>query len=374
LPTPIRVLHIITQLDVGGAEHQLLTLCRHLPRDRFACRVATLVAGGELVPRFVEAGVPVDALDRGSTGGRRGQLLAIARAIRAWRPHVVQTWLSKANHVGRLAALLAGRPPLVACFRDQGFNAGPGDTFLDLCLEPLTARVLHNSATGRDSYLRRLRLARPSRQALLPNGIDAGRYRPDPTARAALRAERGLAADDPVVVMVARLHPVKDPALFLALARRVRRELPAARFWLVGGGPLAADLAGDLAADPDPGVWLAGERDDVPRLLAAADLAVLTSRSEGLSNTILEAMSVGLPVVVTRVGGNGELVVEGETGHLVADRDAAALAAPVIALLRDPARRRAFGQAGRARVVAEFSIERMVQRAANCYEECARRP
>ncbi len=361
----IRILHIITQLTVGGAERQLLTLCNQLPRDEFECRVISLVRGGALIPDFEAAGVSVVVLDRRDTGGPYGQLIAIIREIRAWAPQILQTWLQKANQVGRIAAWLAASSPVVANCRDMGFMAKPADTWLDSLLDPSTSLTLHNSASGRQSYLRRLRGAARVRHGILPNGIDCAKFSPDTDARAELRRELTVAEDAPVAIMVARLHPIKDPQLYLAVARKVRESLPAARFWLVGGGPLEAELRAALAEKPDPGIWIAGERDDVPRLLKAADLALLTSSSEGLSNTILEAMSCGLAVVAGDVGGNAELVRNGATGLLFRDREPRHVAQAVERLLLDNPLRSRMGAAGRQRVEESYSLAKLVENAAS---------
>lgn len=368
----VRIVHVITQLDTGGAETQLLALCRGLPAERFACRVVSLRAGGRLRPAFLAAGCAVSELDRRDCGGALGQLLALVRLLRRERPDIVQTWLLRANHVGRLAALLAGQPPLLATYRDMGFQAGPRDGLLDRLLAAGSELILHNSARGRRAHLARTGEAAPSRHRLLPNGVDTERFRPDPAARQRLRSELGVPATAPVVVMVARLHPVKDPALFLAVGRQVRQTLPEARFWLVGDGPLAPALREELAARPDPGLWLAGERSDIPALLAAADLAVLTSRSEGLSNTILEAMAAGLPVLATDVGGNRELVADGSNGRLVSTRDPGAIAGNVVQLLQNQALAASFGERGRRRAVDEFSLQQLVGRSLAVYERLIR--
>lgn len=365
---PHRILHVITQLDMGGAERQLLNLCRLMPRDRFESAVLSLKAGGTLVPEFRAAGCEVFELDRRDHGGASGQLLALVRLLREWKPDLAQTWLLKGNHVGRLAASLAANCPTVAGFRDMGFAAGPSDTFLDRLLAPATALILHNSDGGRRAHLDRLHERSGPRHGLLPNGVDSALFRPDAEARAEVRAELGLADGTPVVIMVARLQPIKNPDLFLAVGRRVRKALPDARFWLVGGGFEAERLQALLDADPDPGIWLAGERFDVPRLLAAADLALLTSRSEGLSNTILEAMACGLPVLATDVGGNAELVNDGETGYLLPVHEADPIAARVTKLLQDIPLAEKMGRRGREILEERYSLESLVERAGRYYE------
>ena len=364
----IRILHVITQLDTGGAERQLLALCRALPAARFANRVVSLKAGGSLREDFAGAGCPVIELDRRRAGGPVGQLLALATLMRRERPDVVQTWLLKANHVGRLAALLAGQHPVVASVRDMGFKVGLGDILLDRLLAAGTSLVLHNSARGRAAFLSRSGEVGRSRHRLLPNGVDVERFRPDPEARQRLRRELGLGAADPVVLMVARLFPEKDPWLFLAVGRRVRQALPSARFWLVGGGYLAPRIQAELDAQPDPGLWLAGERQDIPALLAAADLVLLTSQSEGLSNTLLEAMAAGLPVLATDVGGNRELIRNGENGFLLESRDPEEIAALVVQVLQNQALASRLGSSGRRRAEAEFSLDRLVTRSIEYYE------
>ncbi len=366
---PIRIMHVITQLAVGGAETQLVALCRRLPAERYELRVISLVEGGILKEALEEAGVSVLELDRRRVGGPVGQMRALVAELRRWKPDILQTWLRKANHVGRIAGAISGQRNMIAGVRDMGFDAGLGDTILDLAVEPLTSLYLHNSEQGRDAFIRRLRLSPRRKHGILRNGIDTDRFRPDPEIRASLRQSMDLAPEDFLVVMVARLDEIKDPWLFMDIARRARRENEHARFWLVGGGKLHGDLQASLLAHPDPGIWLAGERRDVPDLLAAADLALLTSRSEGLSNTILEAMSASLPVMATDVGGNRELVVHGENGVLVAGREAGEMSTRLLQLMGDREKLAVMGRNGRRRVEEEFSLSSLGDRAESFYAD-----
>ncbi len=365
----IRIMHVITQLAVGGAETQLVALCRRLPAERYELRVISLVEGGILRKALEEAGVSVLELDRRRVGGPVGQMRALVAELRAWKPDILQTWLRKANHVGRIAGVLAGRRKMIAGVRDMGFDAGLGDTILDLAAEPVTSLYLHNSEQGRDAFIQRLRLSPRRKHGILRNGIDTDRFRPDPERRAAIRQEMGLGPEDFVAVMVARVDEIKDPWLFMDIARRSRRENDRTRFWLVGDGKLHAELQAALAKEPDPGIWLAGERRDVPDLLTAADLALLTSRSEGLSNTILEAMSASLPVMATDVGGNRELVVHGENGVLVAGRDAGEMSTRLLQLMGDREKLAVMGRNGRRRVEGEFSLSTLGERAEAFYAD-----
>jgi hypothetical protein len=368
----IRIMHVITQLAVGGAETQLVALCKRMPQEFYETRVISLVEGGKLKVALEEAGSSVIELDRRRVGGPFGQMRALVDEMRTWDAQILQTWLRKANHVGRIAGMLSGRRRMIATVRDMGFDAGGGDTALDLLADPLTSLYLHNSEQGRDAFLRRLRLSPRRKHGILRNGIDAERFRPDPERRAALRQQKGLGPEDFVTLMVARLDPIKDPSLFLDIARRTRAKEPHAHFWLVGGGKMKAELMASLKREPDSGIWLAGERQDVPDLLAAADLALLTSHSEGLSNTILEAMSASLPVIATDVGGNQELIVHGENGVLSTTRDAESISNRLIQLMSSRERLASMGRNGRRRVEDEFSMATLGERADAFYRELLR--
>jgi sugar transferase (PEP-CTERM/EpsH1 system associated) len=179
--------------------------------------------------------------------------------------------------------------------------------------------------------------------------------------------------DKLVIGTVGRMHGVKDQmTLVRAFINSCQQSLEFAarcRLFLIGDGPLRAEAMDLLAAaNLADSVWAPGERSDIPTILRAMDIFVLPSAAEGISNTILEAMASGLPVIATRVGGNPELVVDGETGRLVPARDAARLSSALNELALDERRRRRFGEASLKRVLAEFSIDSMVVRYQQVYD------
>jgi glycosyltransferase involved in cell wall biosynthesis len=200
------------------------------------------------------------------------------------------------------------------------------------------------------------------------NGVDTEVFRPGTTG-AEVRRELGCPPDAPLVGCVGRLDPIKDHETLLRAFDELRRRFPAAQLVCVGDGAERARLT-RLAG---PGVHLLGTRTDTPRLLQAMDVFALASRNEGISNTILEAMATGLPVVASRVGGNPELVVDGGTGRLFQAGDVDALAAALAEYLGDPALRAAHGEAGRDRCLERFSVDAMVRAYEDVWRACGER-
>jgi glycosyltransferase involved in cell wall biosynthesis len=202
----------------------------------------------------------------------------------------------------------------------------------------------------------------PGRIAVVHNGIEPGR---EPTAVGRIEAKRalGLRQDEVLVGAIGRLDRVKDfPTLIRAIAI-ARQSGLRCRLAIVGSGPQQPVLAETIRAlNLGESVQLLGHRDDARALLPAFDLYVNSSIHEGVSLTLLEAMAAALPAIATRVGGNPEVVVHGETGLLAPARDAQALADAIRALVRAPLSRQSMGRAGRARVLEHFSVDRMVRR------------
>jgi glycosyltransferase involved in cell wall biosynthesis len=199
---------------------------------------------------------------------------------------------------------------------------------------------------------------------VIPNGFDLARFRPDPGARVRIRTELGIPSDAPVVGLVARFDPNKGHATFAAAARRLAGGRPGTRFVLVGAG---IDATNPVVAEI-PGAHLLGVRTDVAAVVAALDVAVSASSSEGFSNTLGEAMAAGVPCVATDVGDSATIV--GDTGALVPPDDPAALAAGIESLLaRTPEERAAGGARARDRVAANWSLPVVARRFEDLYGE-----
>lgn len=357
---PYRVLHVIAQLTYGGAELQLKGLVQQGTGDEFQHAVACLWSTGadEIVGPMRDAGCEVFFLDK-KKGLDLGVTRRLAKLIRAWQPDLIHTWLMSAGLWGRLGAIRAGRPAVVAAFRGEQMHRWPGGRFLDRWLDRRTDGVIVNSK--RLQTVLAARLGRPAESIpVVVNGLDASRFTPGQPS-ADRRRELGLPAGGLIVAMVGTIRPVKNWPLFIEVARRVCAAEPNVHFVGVGGGPGDDDLLEQLktsASDIDR-LHMIGNRADVPDILAQSDLFMLTSNTEGMPNAILEAMAAGLPVVATACSGTEEVVVDGETGFLAGVGDADALTEHVLRCVGDPDLRDRLGKAGRQRVLSEFSFEQM---------------
>lgn len=377
------IAHIIYRLDIGGMENGLVNLINHMPAERYRHAIICLTDYTEFRKRLHRADVQCYALHK-----RPGKDLALYgrlwRLLRQLRPQVV--------HTRNLAALDCLVPAALAGARyrihgEHGRDVNdldgnsPKYTLLRRTLRPFAHRYIALSHDLEEWLRGRIGVA-PQKLVHICNGVDMERFRPAAGGRVPLPVS-GFA--DPgvfVIGSVLRMQPVKDPMnlvrAFVRLLARAPRLRCRARLALIGDGPLYTEAAGELeSAGVRELVWMPGARDDVPELLRAFDLFVLPSLAEGISNTILEAMASGLPVVATRVGGNGELIVEGDTGALVPRADPDALALAMQRYAEDPELAARHGRQGREHCGREFSLETMMRRYMAVYDEllgasCAR--
>ncbi len=376
---PVRVLHVITELGVGGAERMLAKLLEQVDRQRFAVEVAVLIPGGALIEDIRALGIPVN--DLGMTRGRADlrALWRLVGLIRRFRPDVVQAWLYHAELLATLAHMLTGgRARLLWNIRGSVLAPASRTRFQNLVLRLLALLsgrpdgILVNSRAGQDFHAG---LGyRPRRWIDQPNGFDTTRFRPDPGVRAATRAALGLAEETFVFGHVARWDSLKDhPTMFAALARHFE-AVPGTCCVFAGDGL----EPGNTAIDPafrDGGrhaarVRLLGLRRDPERLYPAFDAFVSSSSSEGFPNVIGEAMASGLPVVATDAGDSRRLV--GEGGWIVPVGDPDALAAALTdlsAMPRDDSRAR--GAAARARIEDRFALPAIARQYWQRYEALA---
>jgi glycosyltransferase involved in cell wall biosynthesis len=353
MPAPIpRTLYVTYSLDGGGAERLLTNVILQQDAPE-RVRVVTLRPGGVFRAVLEEAGVEVTDLHMTRYHHALAGVFRLAGVIRQWRPEIVHGWDYFTNLLVVCAMFLA-RSKARVFWAAFGTDLGPRKLKLRfravLRLNVLLSRrvdgVAYNGEEVRD-YHHTIGF-RERRAVVISNSIDAGVFRHDALERAATRAELGIHPDDVVVAVVARVHPQKDwPTVCEAV-----RDL--AGVVTVAVGPETASLP------PQHGLIRLGWRDDVARVLSAADIFLLPSAfGEGLSLALGEAMLCGLPSIVTNVGGNGRLV--GDAGIVVEPRNHAAIREAVLALAADPERRRHLGQLARTRAAAATSHDGRLQ-------------
>jgi sugar transferase (PEP-CTERM/EpsH1 system associated) len=370
---PPLIAHVIVNLDVGGLENGLVNLVNRIPAARYRQAIVCLKEQSSFRRRIERGDVDVVALHK-RDGKDFANYAKLYRLFRAWRPAIVHT-----RNLGTIDAVfpakLAGVPALVHGEHGWDVHDAAGTNRKYRFLRRVCARLIDRQIAVSEhiaAWLRDTVQLDPARVRQIYNGVDTTKFRPDPAGRAALPPAGFAQPDSFVVGTVGRMATIKDP---LTLAQAFERlhagspQRPRLRLVMVGDGPLYEDvkraLVGSAACDV---TWLPGRRDDVAELMRGLDLFVLPSRNEGISNTILEAMATGLPVVATAVGGNPELVVAGRTGALVPPADPEAMAAAIGAYVAAPELARAHGAEGRRRVLERFSIDGMVSKYMDCYD------
>lgn len=358
-----RLLQIIPTLDRSGAEKQLTLLAGGLSRDEFDVHVCALTRGGPYLADLKEAGIPVTVI------GKRwkadpASYWRLERLIRSLRPDLVQTWLFAANAYGRAAARRAGVRHILGGERCVDRWKAGYQFAIDRALARWTERIIVNSSGVRDFYVEH-HLPR-EKFVVIPNGIQP------PGACTVSRAEvldrLGLPPDARLIATVGRLWPqkrIKDLIWAADLLKVLRDD---AHLLIIGDGPLLTRLRRyrDRLALGDK-VHFLGHRCDVPELMPHFDLLWLASGYEGLPNVVMEAMASAVPVVATDIPGCRDLVVSGETGYLVRVGDRATFARYAEKILNDAELAARLGTAGRKRIAAEFTVEKMVERHAELY-------
>jgi glycosyltransferase involved in cell wall biosynthesis len=363
----LKVLQLIPTLDRSGAEKQMALLARGLPRERFHVEVAALTRLGPLHDELKDAGVPVTLVGKRLKADPVA-LSRLVRFLRARRFDIVQTWIFAANTYGRIAARLAKTPVVITTEMAVDLWKGAVERAVDRRLASWCDRLVGNSQAVVD-YYRQLGVP-DDRLAMIYSGI--GDEEPPAVDAATVRAEFGFASDAPVVLFAGRLAAQKRVDDLLKALDLLQHVQPDLRTLIAGDGPLATRLEETSRLYHLNGrVRFLGHREDVPRLLAAADLLVLPSSYEGLPNVVLEAMRFRKPVVATAAPGTTEVVVDGETGVLVPVANPQLLARAIRDLVRDRAQAHRLGEAGRLRVEAEFHARVMIDRFAALYEELA---
>jgi sugar transferase (PEP-CTERM/EpsH1 system associated) len=373
---PLRVLHVVTRLSVGGTEYVLSNVVKGLGRGLFDHRICS-TRGFD--PAFARLPLLEGRLHLAGKPGAGFQFMVprLARIMRECRADIVHS-----RNWGAIeaipAARVAGVP--IAIHSEHGYEAEtlaglPGrQRLFRRLIYPLADAVFTVTEDLRTFHAREA-WTPADRIRVIHNGVDVERFAPCPEAGREIRRELGLSPEAFVAGTVGRMVAIKDQGILLKAVAELVREGIDAHAVLVGAGPEMARLRSLVDASPEltNRVVLPGVAERIPAFLAAFDVFVLPSLREGMSNTVLEAMASALPVVATRVGGNPDLVEDDVTGWLFPPGDVAGLAAMLRRLAADSGLVRRLGEAGRRRVLEHFTLERMCRDYRNLYLELADR-
>jgi sugar transferase (PEP-CTERM/EpsH1 system associated) len=359
----LHVEHVVLTLQPGGLENGVVNVANLLPRNAFRSSICCLRDVGEFASRLHPS---IDVHKMYGKGGADFRLmLSLIRHFRRTRPDIVHTRNAEAFFYGFIAAKVARIPVLVHSEHGRDFE----DRFLRFVLQRIFSKFTQVVFAVTEELRRQLSMHTgiPAESIrVLYNGVDSVRF--SPASRGKLRSQLGVADNTLVIGSVGRLVEVKNYSLLLSAYKAL--SLTNTMLILIGEGPERASL--ELLARSlgiSDRVRLLGHRDDVSELISVLDVFVLPSVSEGMSNTLLEAMSAGIAVVASAVGGNKEIIRSGVDGLLFTSGDEIELKENILLLLADEILRNRLSQAGRVRVLECFSIDAMINRYGMMYSE-----
>jgi L-malate glycosyltransferase len=372
--TRTRLLKVVPTLMCGGTENQFMALGRLLDRSRFDVAFACLRRWGPFVDELGQLGIPLREYQIATFRSVHAlaQQARLARQIARSRIDIVHAY----NFYGNVFAVPPARlmaPVVIASIRDRSPYLTPMQKRVQRYACQFADRILVNADAVRD-WLVKEEGYDPSNIVVIRNGVDMTRFAGQPAGER-IRHELGLPANVRLVVVVSRLARLKGIEVFLEAAAALTPRYPDVRFLIVGE-----------TSPPDPAyllcleqlsqqlgvadrVTFTGRRSDIPAVLGAADVAVMPSLNEALSNVVLESMAAAAPVVATCVGGTPEALTDGATGLLVTPGHAGAIAGAVARLLDDRELAARLGRAARARIAERFSVDRMVSATEDLYAE-----
>jgi glycosyltransferase involved in cell wall biosynthesis len=373
-PQAMRVMFLSTSMGMGGADKQLLSAAQLMQAQGHDVCIVSLT---ELGPMGLEArsqGIRTESLDmRRGVPDPRG-LIRLIRLVRAWRPDVLHSHMVHANLMARVVRLFARIPVMISTIHNI-YEGGPLWMAAYRISNGLVDHMTIISEAAADRFVKE-RIVPRELLTCVPNGVDTERFRQvAPGTRAALRSSIGVEDHEFVWLAVGRFELAKDYPNMLRAFAQVRQRESSAVLLLVGHGSLQVETE-SLAQSLGLGdrVRFLGVRSDVPEVMASADGYVMSSAWEGMPIALLEAAAAGLPIVATRVGGNHEVVRDGESGYLVPPRDHEALGQAMLRLMQQaPEERRAMGERGREHVRVHYGLGRVVERWEDLYRQVSAR-
>jgi len=371
---PIRILRIISRMNVGGPAWQTSVLTESLEGEEFSTKLLCGDVGSD-EGDYLKLYEPKIQFTRINSLGRSlsfiGDLKAfirIRREIHSYRPHIVHTHTTKAGVLGRLAAYSARVPIVIHTFHGhllQGYFSKTTTNiirkFESWLAKFSTALVAVGSEVRND--LISAGVGKSEQFSVIPPGVN---FLPE-VDREIARSRLGLPQDVPVVTFVGRLTKIKRPDRLIQVMKLVKQAMPEVVLLIVGEGDLLSSIEKDTKEFGDS-VRVLGWRDDLENIYAAADLSLLTSDNEGMPVSLIESAAAGLPCVATDVGSVCEVVINNETG-LVVESSATALTAAIVELLSDEALRRRMGQAALKHAEKNFTVERLIEDHISLYKK-----
>lgn len=368
----IIIMHVVHSLDIGGLENGVVNLINNLNHELFEHKLCCIKRSGPLAERISRPGIEIIEM-RSGEGNQLTLPFRLARLFREKRPDIVHTrnWGTVDAIIG---AKLAGTRTIIHGEHGREYHDIEGKNARRNLIRRMLSYLVDRYIVVSDELKLWLieKVGVPARKVTkIVNGVDVEKFN-DRDKRAA-RRRFGYGDGLKIIGTVGRLDPVKGQRYLIAAFAELQRRHPNALLLIVGDGPCRSELetlAGSLSIGHK--ILFTGERQDIPDLLKAMDLFVLPSLAEGISNTILEAMATGLPVVATRVGGNPELVADGLTGLLVPKGDSGALASAIAQYLLSPDLMKRHGTAARERAISRFALSGMIDAYQKLYLSTAR--
>jgi len=366
-----KIMFMIWALEVGGAERLLVKLAQKIPRDRYDVSVVCISREGVWADELKQAGIPVICTHK-RTGFDPSILSKLIQLIREEKPDIVNTTLWTADLWGRLAAIIAGVKDIIVTEQ----NVDVWKRWYHIIIDKMLFKYTRYAICVSDevvNYYRNTVGLKPEQLVMIPNAIDVSLFE-DGAVQGDLRASLGIKADEFIFTCSARLHEQKAHEVLIEAVKRVQ-DIPLTNFrvLLVGEGPRRDELQNMVEKlGLSNRILFLGLRQDIPNILLQSNSFVLSSDYEGLSLAILEAMAARLPIVATTVGGNAQIVEDGETGFLVPPQNPGLLADAMMKVLNDPQRAKQMGAAGRARVEGVYDIQSVTQQTVVLFESCWR--
>lgn len=372
----MNIIFIITGLSTGGAQIMLLKLLRNLDKSKFMPRVISLTTKGDVGSIIESLGIPVHAIEMKPGTLNLAKFIFLVKLLRKYRTGVIHTWMYHADLLGGLAGWMAGIRRIAWGIRHCNLSpqCNKYSTLLVMRVCALLSRwlpqkILTCSEKSQSEHVAVGYCA--DKMTLIPNGFDLSHFLPNLSARDSVRNELLLPLDAPLVGLIARNDPQKNHIGFVIAAMRIHQFLPGVHFVLAGEGIDQRNFELMQAIRKfglEDYFHLLGRREDVARLMAALDVLASSSDGEAFPNVLGEAMSCGIPCVVTDVGDSADIV--GDSGRVVAIGDMTDLADNIVGILLLPAsERQALGRIARERILTKYEIRNLTKRYQDIYVE-----